>query len=94
MNKYETVMIVDDTLSQQKKDETIDKILQFIIKIGVAHKKEVLGSRKLAYPIKNNTTGYYCVINFEAKPSMITELERRYRITEEILRFIVVREDN
>lgn len=94
MNKYETVMIVDDTLSQQKKDETIDKILQFIIKNGVAHEKKVLGSRKLAYQIKNNTTGYYCVIKFEANPSMIAELERIYRITDEILKFIVVREDD
>ena len=38
-----------------------------------------------------NKEGYYIIINFEAKPELIAELERNYRITDEVLKFIVVK---
>ena len=50
-----------------------------------------LGKKKLAYEIKKNKEGYYVVYDFEAKPSLIAELERNYRITDEVLKFIVVK---
>lgn len=52
-----------------------------------------MGNRKLAYEIGKNTEGYYVVFDFTAKPELITELERNYRITDEIIKFIVVRKD-
>ena len=51
------------------------------------------GMKKLAYDIKKNKEGNYVVINFEAKPELIKELERIYRITDEVIKFIVVRKD-
>ena len=53
-----------------------------------------MGKRKLAYEVKKNKEGYYVIINFEAKPELITELERNYRITDEVIKFIVVRKEN
>lgn len=50
-----------------------------------------MGMRNLAYEIKKNKRGYYFVIYFKAQPSLILELERNYRINEEILRFIVIK---
>ena len=50
-----------------------------------------LGKRKLAYEIKKNKEAYYVQINFESKPEAIAELERIYRITDGILKFITVR---
>ena len=50
-----------------------------------------MGMRNLAYEIKKNKRGYYFVIYFKAEPSLILELERNYRINEEILRFIVIK---
>ena len=52
-----------------------------------------MGARRLAYEIGKNTEGYYVVFEFEAKPELIAELERNYRITDEIVKFIVVRKD-
>ncbi len=52
-----------------------------------------MGLRKLAYEIGKNKEGYYVVFEFEAKPELIVELERNYRITDEIIKFIVVRKD-
>lgn len=93
MNKYESVIIINDTLTQEEKDETIKKMLDYINKNGNVLNQDTVGSKKLAYEIRKQNTGYYCIIKFESEPTFISELERVYRITEEILKFIVVRED-
>lgn len=93
MNKYETVIIVNDTLSEEEKLSVIDKIVNLIEQNGNFESKEILGSKKLAYEIKKQSTGYYCVIYFESNSEFIYELERVYRITDEILKFIVVKKD-
>ena len=49
-----------------------------------------MGKRKLAYEIKKFTEGTYLVFNFEAKPEFITELERVYRITDEVLKYMTI----
>ena len=51
------------------------------------------GTQKLAYPIQKKEEGYYVVINFEAKPDSIDELERNYRIEDNIMKFIVVKKE-
>ena len=50
--------------------------------------------KKLAYEVKKNKEGFYILINFEAKPESIAELERNYRITDEVIKFIVVRQED
>lgn len=47
--------------------------------------------KKLAYDIKKNKEAYYMVFKFEANPTLIAELERVYRITDEVLKFITTR---
>ena len=47
----------------------------------------------MAYEIKKQKEGYYIIIKFEANPTLIAELERVYRITDEVMKFIVVREE-
>ena len=49
--------------------------------------------RKLAYEIKKQKEGFYIVFKFEAKPELISELERNYRITDEVMKFIVIKEE-
>lgn len=93
MNKYETIMIINDSLTQEQKDEVVSKILDYITKNGNVISKESYGAKKLAYEIRKQKTGYYYIINFESEPTTIYELERLYRITDEILKFIVVRVD-
>ena len=50
-----------------------------------------MGKKRLAYDIKKNKEAFYMLFNFEAKPDWIAELERNYRITDDILKFIVVK---
>jgi small subunit ribosomal protein S6 len=49
--------------------------------------------RKLAYPIDKNERGYYHVIYYSIAPSAISEIERRFRINEDILRFVTIKYD-
>lgn len=93
MNKYETVILINDTLTEDKRNAVISKIENFIQKNGKIIKRDDIGSRKTAYEIRKQKTAYYYVIGFNAKSETIYELERIYRITDEILKFIVVRQD-
>ena len=53
-----------------------------------------MGMKKLAYPIEKNARGYFYVMYYKAAPSAITEIERRFRINEEILRFVTMKYDS
>ena len=53
-----------------------------------------MGDKKLAYEVRKHTQAFYYIINFESNPEFIAELERIYRINDEILKFIVVRQDD
>ena len=93
MNKYESVIIINPNLESEAIKALIEKVSGLINKNGTVNSVEEVGLKKLAYEIKKNKDGYYVVIKFEAKPESITELERVYRITDEIIKFIVVKEE-
>lgn len=94
MNKYETIMILDCTISEESRENAINKIKKYIESKGKIENTEDLGKKKLAYEVKKNKEGYYYIIEFMAESESITELERIYRITDEVLKFIVVRKDD
>ena len=94
MNKYESVVIINPSVEEQGIKSLIAKFTDLINSNGKLEKVEELGKKKLAYEIKKNAEGYYIVFNFEAKPELIAELERVYRITDEVIKFIVVREND
>ena len=52
---------------------------------------EDLGKKNLAYEIKNNKTGYYAIFKFYSEPENIEELERHYRIDDNVMKFLTVR---
>ena len=94
MNKYESVIIINPSVEEQGIKSLIAKFTDLINSNGKLDKVEELGKKKLAYEIKKNSEGYYIVFNFEANPDLIAELERVYRITDEVIKFIVVREND
>ena len=59
-------------------------------KDGNVEKADNLGKKKLAYPVKKNAEGYYVVLYFTANPSIIAELERNYRITDDVIKFMTI----
>ena len=93
MNKYETVFIINPSVEEAGVKDLITKFSDLINNDGKVESVEEMGKRKLAYEIKKNSEGIYVLINFEANPTLIKELERVYRITDEVIKFIVVRKD-
>ncbi len=93
MNKYESVIIVNLNLEEESIKKLVKKFSDLINTDGKVESVEEVGKKKLAYEIKKNTEGYYIVFKFEAKSSLIAELERNYRITDEVIKFIVVKEE-
>ena len=93
MNKYETVFIINPNIEDAGVKTLIEKFSNLINHDGKVGKVEELGKKTLAYEIRKHKEGNYVVINFEAKPELIKELERIYRITDEVIKFIVVKTD-
>ena len=91
MNKYESVVIINHNVEETKLKELIERFQTLINTDGKVEKVSELGKKKLAYEVKKNKEGYYVVYDFEANPSLIAELERNYRITDEVIKFIVIK---
>ena len=75
-------------------DNITQKVKDIIEENGTVTKVEKMGMKKLADEIRKNKEGYYIVIYFEADASIISKLERYYRITENIIKFLIVRKDD
>ena len=93
MNKYESVIIISPVVEEEGIKALISKFSDIINNDGKVESVEEMGRRKLAYEIKKFEEGFYVLINFEANPTLVAELERNYRITDEVIKFIVVRKD-
>ena len=93
MNKYETVFIINPNVEDTGVKALIQKFSDLINSDGKLEKVEELGKKKLAYEIKKHKEGKYVVMTFVANPGLIDELERIYRITDDVIKFIVVKRD-
>ncbi len=94
MNKYESVIIINPNVEEQTIKTLIAKFTDLINSDGKLDKVDELGKKRLAYEIKKQKEGYYVVFYFEANPTLIAELERVYRITDEVMKFIVVKQED
>ena len=93
MNKYESVIIINPNLEAESIKALVEKFSNLINSNGTVSSVEEVGKKKLAYEIRKNKEGYYVIFKFEAKAELISELERVYRITDEVIKFIVVKEE-
>ena len=93
IHSYETIFIIDSTLEPEAIAAKKDKFVGIITDNGEIGEVEEWGKRKLAYPINFKTEGYYVLVNFKSNVEFPKELDRRYRIDEEILRTIIIRKD-
>lgn len=91
MNKYESVIIINPNVDENAIKALIERFSTLINSDGKVEEVKELGKKKLAYEVKKNQEGYYVVFDFEANPSLIAEVERNYRITDDIIKFIVVK---
>ena len=92
MRDYELVMIINPDVPDEDVSAVIDKVSDFIAsRGGEIMQVDQWGKRKLAYPIDRFREGNYVVSRFKSEPGMTTELEADLKISENILRHMVVR---
>ena len=91
VKQYETVFIATPVLSEEQMKETVKKYTDLLTSKGAEIVYENnWGMRKLAYPIRKKTTGFYYLIEFKAEGSVINDLEVAYKRDERLLRFLTV----
>ena len=88
--KYETIFIVNPTLEEAAATAVADKFKSLIEANGTNVEVEDWGKRRLAYPIEDQNEGVYTLVRFESKPEFPAELDRIYKITDGIMRSIIV----
>ncbi len=91
MNKYESIIIVNPNVDEAGLKALEEKFTGLINENGKVESVENMGKRKLAYDIKKFSEATYMLFNFEANPASIAELERVYRITDDIIKYIVIK---
>ena len=91
--KYETIFIVNPTLGEEAVTATVDKFKTLIEKNGTIETVEDWGKRRMAYEINDLREGYYTLIQFESLPTFPAELDRIYKITDGVMRSIIISRD-
>lgn len=94
INQYETMFILTPVLSDDQLKEAVEKYRELLKenKCEIVN-EENWGLRKLAYPIKKKSTGFYTLFEFKADAPFIDKLELTFRRDERILRFMTVKQD-
>lgn len=94
MTKYEIMYIINPTILEEGRDAVIAKVDTILTESGAAlTKTEKWGERKLAYPIDKKKTGFYVLTTLEMDGTRLVEVERKLNITEEVMRYIIVKQD-
>ena len=94
MNKYELAFVVSAKIEDDARTATVEKAKEYITRAGgTVTEVEDQGKKKLAYEIQHMTEGFYYFIQFEADAACPAELEKRVRIMDNVLRYLVVRKD-
>ena len=91
INSYETMFIVDAQLNEEAIQAGVEKFKALIEANAELENVDVWGKRRLAYPINDMNDGYYVLVNFEAEPSFVAELERIFNITEGVMRSMTIK---
>ncbi|MGH3738904.1 MAG: 30S ribosomal protein S6 [Micromonosporaceae bacterium] len=94
MRHYEVMVILDPDLEERTVAPSLETYLNVIrTSGGSVEKLDVWGRRRLAYEIQKKAEGIYAVIDLQAEPAAVAELERQLRLNESILRTKVIRPD-
>ena len=94
MNNYEMIVILNTGLESSVKETVLNRLYDIIKENGTLGEIDDWGTRKLAYEINKKSEGNYVLINFEADPSIVKELERRAQITDQIMKYLVVNKES
>lgn len=94
MHLYETAIVFDSQAKSEEIEERINNVKNFITNHGgTIVSSEEVGKRRLAYEINKKQYGYYIYIRFNAQGNLIALLEREYRLSENVLRYLTLKID-
>lgn len=91
---YETVMIFSVTKGEDAIKDLVKKFTDLIAENGTIDNIEEWGKRKLAYTINDEPEGYYVLVNFTSTPDFPAELDRVYKITDGVLRTLIIAKED
>jgi small subunit ribosomal protein S6 len=95
MRTYEVVVVIRADLSDQDRSVQIETFKGWIAaKGGAVAQIDHWGRRRLAYPISKQRDGYYLLMKADMPASALGEIERSLRISENVLRFLITREND
>ena len=93
MRKYEAMFIFLPDLEEEKRNQLLDRYKAIIEADGSISNVDEWGIRKLAYLINDIGEGYYVLINFESTPEVVNELDRISKISDIIMRHMIIRQE-
>ncbi len=94
MRQYETIFIVDPTFEADAIEEVVERFKSLIVdQGGKVTEVDEWGKRRLAYPINDHWEGYYFLMHFAANPETAQDLERVYKITNGLMRYLIIKKE-
>lgn len=93
MTNYEVMFIIDPVLEEEKKNAAVETVQQIINADGEVSKVDVWGMKKLAYPIQKKNDGFYVLVEFKASKDLPKELDRRLKISDNVMRHMIINKD-
>ena len=95
MNKYEMAVVVSSKVEEEVKLATLDKVKALIERFGGSITNiDDQGKKKLAYEIQKMSEAYYYFIKFDAEPVAPAEIESRIRIMDNVIRYLIVSDED
>ncbi|MEM7072545.1 MAG: 30S ribosomal protein S6 [Pseudomonadota bacterium] len=92
MTNYETAIILRQDISTGQVDKIVDQIIEYLHQEGARiARREYWGLRPLAFRIRKNRKGHYVLFNFTGNGAMVDEIQRRMKLSEDILRFMTIK---
>ena len=94
MNKYELALVVNAKIEDEERAAVVEKAKALIARFnGNVTEVEEWGKKRLAYEVQKMSEGFYYLIQFEADATCPAEVERRVRIMDNVLRYLVVKKE-
>ena len=92
MRNYELMVILDPDLEERTIAPSLDRFLTVVTNSGgTVDSIDVMGRRRMAYEIKKQAEGIYAIINIQAEPAAVQELDRQLNLNESVLRTKLMR---
>ena len=85
---YQLTILINNKLDEKKRTDLLDDVTK---SLGDKAKKDFWGVRGLAYPIKHEEKAYYAHFDFEAEPGLIPPIDRKLKLNEEIVRYLLIK---